>query len=168
MEETYSEGIFVGYRWYEHFGIKPLFPFGYGLSYTTFEIGQAKISKKAMAGAGDISVSADPFAKVPGRETLKISVPVKNTGSVAGAEVVQLYISDPKASVVRPVKELKGFSKVFLNPGESKEVSFAITPSSLAYFDEARHVWVAESGEFKALIGTSSSDIATSVSFMLK
>ncbi|MCI1640421.1 MAG: glycoside hydrolase family 3 C-terminal domain-containing protein [Bacteroidales bacterium] len=168
MEETYSEGIFVGYRWYEHAGIKPLFPFGYGLSYTTFEVGQAKISKKAMAGAGDISVSADPFAKVPGRETLRISVPVKNTGSVAGAEVVQLYISDPKASVVRPVKELKGFSKVFLNPGESKEVSFEITPSSLAYFDEARHVWVAEAGEFRALIGTSSSDIATSVSFMLK
>jgi beta-glucosidase len=164
-DEHYTEGIFVGYRWYEHQNIKPLFPFGYGLSYTTFEVGQAKASKKELKGAGTISVSAQPSEA---KHILKITVPVKNTGKVAGAEVLQLYISDPECSVERPVKELKGFKKVFLQPGESTDVTFEIDPSALLFFDEKGHDWVAEKGTFKALVGTSSADIKSTVEFQLK
>ena len=164
-DEHYTEGIFVGYRWYEHQSIKPLFPFGYGLSYTTFEVGQAKASGKELKGAGTVSASAKPSQP---KHTLKITVPVKNTGKVAGAEVLQLYISDPECSVERPVKELKGFKKVFLQPGESSSVTFEIDPSALSFFDEQGHDWVAEKGIFKALIGTSSADIKTTVEFQLK
>lgn len=145
----YSEGIYVGYRWYEAKNIKPQFPFGYGLSYTTFEYGQAKASSKTMGKA------------------LKIKVPVTNTGKVAGAEVVQLYIQDVEASVDRPVKELKGFEKVYLEPGETKTVEFTIDRESLSFFDADKHEWVAEPGEFKALIAASSEDIRSSVSFTL-
>lgn len=164
-DEHYTEGIFVGYRWYEHQSIKPLFPFGYGLSYTTFEVGQAKASCKELKGAGTVSASAQPSQP---KHTLKITVPVKNTGKVAGAEVLQLYISDPECSVERPVKELKGFKKVFLQPGESSSVTFEIDASALSFFDEKDHDWVAEKGIFKALIGTSSADIKTTVEFKLK
>lgn len=146
----YSEGIYVGYRWYEANDIRPQFPFGYGLSYTTFEYGQAKASSKTMGN------------------TLKIKVPVTNTGKVAGAEVVQLYIQDVEASVDRPVKELKGFEKVYLEPGDTKTVEFTIDRESLSFFDAERHEWVAEPGEFKALIAASSEDVRTVVSFVLK
>ena len=151
-QESYDEGIFVGYRWYEHKGIAPLFPFGYGLSYTTFEYGDAKLSSASMNKNGSVNVS----------------VTVKNTGNAAGAEVVQLYISDPECSVERPVKELKGFDKVFLQPGESKEVSFEINTDALSYFDAQKHEWVAEPGVFKALIGASSADIRSEAEFKLK
>ena len=146
MQETYSEGIFVGYRWFEHKSIKPVFPFGYGLSYTSFEFGEPKMKGSAAKG-------------------LTFTVPVKNTGSVAGAEVVELYISDPVCQVERPVKELKGFAKVFLNPGEEKNVTIKIGKDALSYFDASKHEWVAERGEFKALIGTSSADIRKTVEF---
>ena len=146
----YSEGIYVGYRWYEAKEVKPMFPFGHGLSYTTFEYGQPMASSKTMG------------------KTLKIKVPVTNTGSVAGAEVVQLYIHDVEASVDRPVKELKGFDKVYLEPGQTKTVEFEIDRQALSFFDADKHEWVAEPGEFKALIAASSEDIRGEVSFRLK
>ena len=145
----YSEGIYVGYRWYEANGIEPLFAFGHGLSYTTFEYGQAKISSKKF------------------KNTIKITVPVTNTGDVAGYEVVQLYISDKVASVDRPVKELKGFEKVWLEPGQAKSVEFVIDKSALCFYDEASQSWVAESGEFEALICAASDDVKSKVSFIL-
>ena len=146
----YSEGIYVGYRWYEAKEVKPMFPFGHGLSYTAFEYGQPMASSKTMG------------------KTLKIKVPVTNTGSVAGAEVVQLYIHDVEASVDRPVKELKGFDKVYLEPGQTKTVEFEIDRQALSFFDADKHEWVAEPGEFKALIAASSEDIRGEVSFRLK
>ena len=146
----YSEGIYVGYRWYEAKEVKPMFAFGHGLSYTTFEYGQPVASSKTMG------------------KTLKIKVPVTNTGSVAGAEVVQLYIHDVEASVDRPVKELKGFDKVFLEPGQTKTVEFEIDRQALSFFDADKHEWVAEPGEFKALVAASSDDIRGEISFRLK
>ena len=146
----YSEGIYVGYRWYEANNVKPMFPFGYGLSYTEFEYGQPVASSKTMG------------------KTLKIKVPVTNVGKVAGAEVVQLYINDVESSIDRPVKELKGFDKVYLEPGETKTVEFVIDREALSFFDAEKHEWVAEPGEFKALVAASSEDIRGEVSFRLK
>ena len=152
LEETYSEGIYVGYRWYEARQIAPLFPFGHGLSYTTFEYGAPKVSKSTMPAGG----------------TVTVSVPVTNTGAVAGAEVVQFYVSDPACSVDRPVKELKGFRKVFLAPGETKTVSVELNRDALCFFDADTHAWVAEPGRFDVLAGSSSADVRGSVSFELK
>lgn len=143
---NYSEGIYVGYRWNDKNNIKPLFPFGHGLSYTTFKYGKPSISSDRMATDGKIT----------------ISIPVSNTGSRTGAEVVQLYITDVKSSLPRPVKELKDFKKVSLEPNQSIEIQFEITPDKLMYFDDERHEWVAEVGDFIALIGSSSSDIKDS------
>ena len=148
----YSEGVYVGYRWYSTQEIPVQFPFGHGLSYTTFEYSNAKAAKPSMTAAG----------------TLKVSVDVANTGSVDGAEVVQLYIADPEASIDRPVKELKGFEKVFLKAGQKKTVTFEIDAEDLSYFDAEKHEWVAESGEFQALLGSSSEDLKAMVSFQLK
>ena len=146
-QADYSEGIYVGYRWYESRGIKPLFAFGHGLSYTTFEYGQAKASSRVM------------------KDKITISLPVSNTGSVAGAEVVQLYISDTESSVDRPVKELKGFEKVWLEPGQTKTVSFTLDKSAISFYDESIHGWRAESGTFEALLGSASDNILSSVRF---
>ncbi len=148
---NYSEGIYVGYRWNDKNDIKPLFPFGHGLSYTTFKYGKPSISSDRMSADGKIT----------------ISIPVSNTGSRTGAEVVQLYITDVKSSLPRPVKELKDFKKVSLKPNQSTEIQFEITPDKLMYFDDGRHEWVAEAGDFIALIGSSSSDIKDSVKFKL-
>ena len=148
-QSYYTEDIYVGYRWYEAKDIKPLFAFGHGLSYTTFEYGAAKSSSKNM------------------KNTLTITVPVTNTGSVAGAEIVQLYISDKEASVDRPVKELKGFEKVWLEPGQTKTVEFEIDRDALSFYDEATHSWVAEKGEFEAKICASSDDVRSTVAFTL-
>ncbi|MDQ8747902.1 glycoside hydrolase family 3 C-terminal domain-containing protein [Elizabethkingia miricola] len=149
---TYNEGIFVGYRWHDTKNIKPLFSFGHGLSYTTFEYGKVRADKTQMAQDGKIT----------------FTVSIKNTGKREGAEVAQLYISDLKSSVPRPVKELKGFGKINLKPGEQKEVSFTIDKSALSFFDAATHQWIAEPGEFEALVGASSSDIKTKVKFILQ
>ncbi|MCT4139973.1 glycoside hydrolase family 3 C-terminal domain-containing protein [Elizabethkingia anophelis] len=149
---TYNEGIFVGYRWHDTKNIKPLFSFGHGLSYTTFEYGKVRADKTQMAQDGKIT----------------FTVSIKNTGKREGAEVAQLYISDLKSSVPRPVKELKGFEKINLKPGEQKEVSFTIDKSALSFFDAATHQWVAEPGEFEVLVGASSSDIKTKVKFTLQ
>jgi beta-glucosidase len=149
---TYNEGIFVGYRWHDTKKIKPLFSFGHGLSYTTFEFGKAKSDKTTMSQDDKIT----------------FTFTVKNTGKKAGAEVAQLYISDLKSSLPRPTKELKGFEKVFLNPGEEKEVSITIDKAALSFFDADKHAWVAEPGDFEALIGNSSDNIKTKVKFTLK
>ncbi|MBU8884159.1 glycoside hydrolase family 3 C-terminal domain-containing protein [Kaistella sp. DKR-2] len=147
----YNEGVFVGYRWHDTKNIKPQFSFGHGLSYTSFEFGKAKADRTSMGQNDQIS----------------FTVSVKNTGKKAGAEVAQLYIRDVKSSVERPAKELKGFEKVFLNPGEQKEVTFTIDKTALSYFDAQKHDWVAEPGEFEALIGNSSDAIKTKVTFTL-
>ena len=148
----YNEGIYVGYRFTDKNKLKPTFPFGHGLSYTTFEYGKAGIDKAE--GSKD-----DEFT---------VTVPVTNTGDRTGKEVVQLYISDKKSSVDRPVKELKGFSKVELAPGETKEVSITVKGSDLGYFDAAKHAWVVEPGVFEALVGTSSGDIRAKTKFNIR
>lgn len=148
----YNEGIFVGYRWTDRQKkVQPLFSFGHGLSYTTFEYGKPVVDKREM--------KAD--------EQLTVTVPVKNTGSREGKEVVQLYIRDKKSSVERPVKELKGFCKVSLKPGEEKEVSFTIDRSALSYFDAGSHQWMAEPGAFEAIVAASATDIRGRVEFKL-
>ena len=144
VDQYYTEGIFVGYRWYDTKGVKPLFAFGHGLSYTSFEYGEATLKGS------------------------KVSVSVRNSGSVAGAEVVQMYISDVESSVERPAKELKGFKKVFLEPGESVKVTFEIPDEALSFFDADAHAWKVEPGEFVAHIGSASDDIRTSVKFYRK
>lgn len=152
VDQKYNEGIFVGYRWADKEKTKPLFSFGHGLSYTTFAYGKAVADKKVMGQD----------------ETLTITLPVTNTGSREGSEVIQLYISDLKSSLPRPVKELKGFSKVKLAPGETREVTFTIGKEALSFFDDTRHEWVAEPGKFEAWIGASSTDIRNKVAFKLK
>jgi beta-glucosidase len=147
----YNEGIFVGYRWHDKQNIKPLFSFGHGLSYTTFEYGKVTADKKEMASSDKIT----------------FTVNIKNNGNRKGSEVVQLYISDLKSSLPRPVKELKGFEKVSLNPGETKTVSFTVDSSALSFFDAHKHAWVAEPGDFDAIIGASSTDIKSKVGFKL-
>jgi len=149
---TYNEGVFVGYRWHDTKNIKPLFSFGHGLSYTTFEYGKVRADKTQITQDG----------------TITFTVSIKNTGKREGAEVAQLYISDLKSSVPRPLKELKGFEKINLKPGEQKEVSFTIDKSALSFFDASKHQWVAEPGEFEALVGASSTDIKTKVKFTLQ
>lgn len=152
QEVRYNEGILVGYRWHDTKKIKPLFSFGHGLSYTTFEYGKATADKKEMTA----------------NDKITFNVSVKNTGAREGSEVVQLYISDLKSSVLRPTKELKGFEKIKLNPGEEKTVSFTIDKEALSYFDADKHEWVAEPGDFEAVIGASSTDIRSKVRFKLK
>lgn len=148
-DEHYNEGILVGYRWHDTKKIPPLFAFGHGLSYTSFEFGKVKADKEAITGEDKVT----------------FTVTVTNTGKLEGAEVVQLYLSDPKCSVKRPVKELKGFSKVFLQPGETKNVSFEISKDDLSYFDTGNHKWTVEPGEFKVHIGAASDDIRSSATF---
>lgn len=152
VDQKYNEGIFVGYRWADKEKTKPLFSFGHGLSYTTFAYGKAVADKKVMGQD----------------ETLTITLPVTNTGCREGSEVIQLYISDLKSSLPRPVKELKGFSKIKLAPGETREVTFTIGKEALSFFDDTRHEWVAEPGKFEAWIGASSTDIRNKVAFKLK
>ena len=148
----YKEDILVGYRWHDTKKIPTLFPFGHGLSYTTFSYGKATLSSSSLTADGSITVT----------------VPVRNSGDRPGKEVVQLYIGDNKSSLPRPKKELKAFGKIALNPGEEKTVTFTITPDDLKYFDDARHEWVAEPGKFTLYIGASSADIRTQASFTLK
>ena len=151
-EVEYTEGLFVGYRWTDKKKIKPLFPFGHGLSYTTFDYGKVSADKKQMASDDKIT----------------FSVKIKNTGKRDGQEIVQLYINDVKSTLERPEKELKGFEKVALKAGEEKTVNFTIDKSALSYFDDKKHDWVAEPGDFEAIIGASSSDIRSKVKFELK
>jgi len=146
----YGEGIFVGYRYYDAKGIGPLFPFGHGLSYTSFEYGDLRVSETVKPG-----------------EPVSVSVTVKNTGDRAGKEVVQLYVRDMASSLPRPVKELKRFAKISLQPGESQTVRFELDSRALSFYDPERKAWVAEPGDFEVLIGSSSRDIRAVAAFKL-
>ncbi|WP_373719345.1 glycoside hydrolase family 3 C-terminal domain-containing protein [Bacteroides heparinolyticus] len=153
IDIRYNEGIFVGYRWADkQKKVKPLFPFGHGLSYTTFEYGKPTVNSKVMTAGG----------------TLTVKVTVSNTGAREGQEVVQLYISDKKSSLPRPVKELKGFRKIKLASGETCEVTFCIDREALSFFDDTKHAWVAEPGRFEAVIASSAADVRGVVPFELK
>jgi beta-glucosidase len=141
----YGEGIFVGYRHYEQRHLQPLFPFGHGLSYTTFAY-------------RDLNVQVQP-GPTGQASAAHVSLTVENTGSRPGAEVVQLYVSDKAASLPRPPKELKGFVRVQLNPGESQPVVFTLDQRAFAFYDPLQSDWVVEPGEFEILVGASSADI---------
>jgi beta-glucosidase len=147
----YGEGLFVGYRYYDKKKIAPLFPFGFGLSYTTFSYSPLSLSAQQIG-------PDDP---------LQVSVDITNTGERAGKEVVQLYIRDEQAHLQRPEKELKGFAKVQLEPGERKTVTLTLARDALAYYDDLAHEWVAEAGAFEVLVGASSRDIRATVAFTL-
>lgn len=147
---TYSEGIYVGYRYFDTFKIKPAYEFGYGLSYTTFNF-------------SDIKISSNNF-----KEELFITVDVKNTGNVAGKEVAQLYLSAPKGSVDKPEKELKAFVKTkLLQPGETQTIYFKLSPKDLASFVENQCAWIADKGTYKVLVGNSSRGIQQTSLFTL-
>jgi beta-glucosidase len=164
IDEEYKEGIFVGYRWTDRLQANhkaqnsklktqsPLFAFGHGLSYTTFKLGKMTADKTSMTEGDEIT----------------FTIPVTNTGKMAGAETVQLYISDVEASVERPVKELKAFQKVFLQPGETRQVSLTIDKRALSFYDEANSQWKAEPGKFEALAGIASDKIVSRCSFILR
>lgn len=152
IDETYSEGVYVGYRWTEAKHIRPLFAFGHGLGYTTFKLSDLRLSSSTLTAA----------------DSLTVTVNVRNTGRRAGAETVQLYIHDDKCSVDRPVKELKGFAKVALQPGESKDVKIVIGRDALSFYDEKQGAWKAEPGTFTALVGNASDNIVLKRSFILK
>ena len=139
----YREGIYVGYKYYDTANKAVRFPFGHGLSYTTFEY-------------SDVNVSAD---KIKDTDSVTVSFRIKNTGAVDGAEIAQLYVSDVESTIYRPVKELKGFRKVFLKAGEEKEVSITLDKRAFAYYNVKLHDWHVESGDFKILVGASSRDI---------
>jgi beta-glucosidase len=139
----YSEGVFIGYRWFEQQKKLPTFAFGHGLSYTSFELSNINLSSQ----------------QISANEELVVSALVTNTGKVAGAEVVQLYLHDKEASVTRPLKELKGFSKVYLAPGESKKISISLTKRDLSFWDVNSNDWLAESGEFYVYLGVALNDI---------
>ena len=146
----YDEGIFLGYRWHEKMDIKPLFAFGHGLSYTDFEYGDVTLSSKKIRG---------------GKITVK--VPVTNVGQVAGSEVVQVYVHDCEASVEMPQKQLKGFDKVYLEPGQTKTVSIELGPDAFRFFDEESMDWKTEPGDFEILVGSASDNISKTVTVRL-
>lgn len=139
----YREGLFVGYKHYDKTEIKPLFPFGYGLSYTSFEYSELTVDKKTFLD----------------NENVEVTVKMKNTGERPGKEILQLYIRDVESSVIRPYKELKGFEKVFLKPGEEKLIAFTLNKRAFAYYNTDIKDWYVESGDFEILIGKSSQDI---------
>lgn len=138
----YAEGVFIGYRYYTSMNKQPLFPFGFGLTYTTFSFSNLEVSPKTASSDGNITVSFD----------------VTNTGQREGADVAQLYVGDPSAKIKRPVKELKGFKKVRLNPGEKKHVSLTLDRRALAYWDVNSNDWRVDPGQFTVYVGDSSAD----------
>ena len=142
-EVRYGEGLLIGYRWYDAHGLEVAYPFGHGLSYTTFD-------------CSDLRVAVLEDGEAP---RVAVTVTVANTGARAGAEVVQVYVRDPVASVYRPVQELRGFSKVMLEPGERREVSIELDARAFAYWHGARREWTVEGGDFVVAVGTSSRDI---------
>ena len=152
IDEEYKEDIYVGYRWADKNRIKPLFAFGHGLSYTTFRMDGATADKREIA--------AD--------DSLSFTVSVTNTGQMAGATTIQLYVADKKCSLPRPEKELKAFKKVFLQPGEQRDVRLTIGRSALSFFDDRTQQWTAEPGDFEALLGFSAGDLKSKLKFKLK
>ena len=152
LKVNYEEDILVGYRWFDTKGLPVVYPFGYGLSYTTFNYSNLNTDKKTYDQA----------------DTIQATFTLTNTGDREGAEVAQLYVSDPVCSVMRPVKELKGFKKVFLKPGESRRITLDIPVSSLAFYSEAQSQFVVEPGEFILKLGASVSDIKQRISVEVK
>lgn len=152
LPEYYPEGIFIGYRHHEKNKIEPLFPFGHGLSYTEFEYGDLKLSAMSMDE----------------NETIEVSFTVTNIGERKGKEIVQLYIADLVSSLPRPVKELKGYEKVELEPNESKEITLLISGEALQFYDELSRNWVAEAGNFEVMIGASTQDVRLRGEFALR
>jgi len=147
---TYEEGIYIGYRYYETYGVKPVYEFGYGLSYTSFEYGKLSLSSQKFSG--EVSVTLD----------------VKNAGKVAGKEIVQLYIAAPAQKLDKPAVELKAFAKTrLLSPGESQTLTFVLKPRQLASFDPVIASWIAEAGKYEVRVGASSKDIRQMASFLL-
>ncbi len=143
FDVKYDEGVFIGYRWFEKNNIEPLYPFGYGLSYTNFEYTDLRVSKTQFREDEEVTVSFT----------------VKNNGNIAGAEIAQLYICDTDSELPRPLKELKGFEKITLQPGESKEVTFVLSKKDFSYWKPALRNWYAEPGKFIIMAGSSSNDI---------
>ena len=152
IESLYTEGVFIGYRWFEQQNIKPTFSFGHGLSYTNFALSDIALSSFNISHGEEITVTAM----------------VKNTGKVAGAEVVQLYLHDVKSSVDRPTKELKGFAKVYLAPGESQRINISLNTRDLSFWDVKTNDWLAEPGEFEVQLGTSLDKIHLTKRFNFK
>jgi beta-glucosidase len=150
-EINYKEGVFVGYRYFDEKGLEPLFPFGYGLGYTSFSYGKPTLNNSSIHAGDPVTVSLD----------------VTNTGKRAGSEVVQLYVHQDHCSVPRPPKELKGFQKIFLKPGETRTVKFTLDKRSFAYFSEKKKDWVVEPGKFELLIGRSSRNIRRTASLTM-
>ena len=153
----YEEGLLVGYRWFDSKEIEPLFPFGHGLSYTTFEYANLKVAEPSDAPPGG--------AKGP---VAVVQVEVKNSGSRAGAEVVQVYVHPVAPRLPRPPQELKGFARVFLKPGEAKTVAVSLGADAFAFYDPAKKAWAAEAGEFRVRVGGSSRLIRSEAPFTLK
>jgi beta-glucosidase len=140
----YKEGLMVGYRYFDTKNVEPLFPFGFGLSYTTFALSNVKVK--------------------PGKnDAVEVSVTVKNTGTTAGAEVVQLYVKDLKPKMVRPEKELKAFARVQLAAGEQKKVVLKLDHSSFTYYDDVKNRWMRSAGGYELIIGTSSRNVITAI-----
>ncbi len=152
LQVEYAEGIYVGYRYFDKQKVEPLFPFGYGLSYTRFDYSDLKVSPKQVS---------------PGKP-VEVSLSVRNSGSRAGAEVVELYVHDGHSSVDRPIKELKGFSRINLAPGEIKDVHFTLDRSAMAFYSTVKKDWATEPGQFDVLVGPSSRDIRLKRSFNLE
>ncbi len=152
VSSEHRESVYLGYRYYDAAKKDVLFPFGFGLSYTTFEYSDLKLNKKTMQDTSTVAVTFN----------------VKNTGEVAGAEVVQLYVSDKESTIFRPVQELKGFQKVWLEPGETKEVSITLDKRAFAFFNVNTNDWCVESGKFDILVGASSRDIKLQATLTVK
>jgi len=152
LKMNYEEDILVGYRWFESKGIQPLFPFGYGLSYTTFAFENATTDKKKYCKNDNVTVTCM----------------LKNNGKRAGAEVAQLYVSQPACSVFRPKKELKAFQKVFLNASEQKVIQLKLKVEDLAFYSEKTKSWIVEPGEFVLHLGTSCSDITSTMTILVR
>jgi beta-glucosidase len=151
LHVEYAEGIYVGYRGFDKRKLEPLFPFGFGLSYTTFEYSGLRVSTPTVRKG----------------KAAKVSLLVRNGGKRAGAEVVQLYLRDPESTLDRPKMELKGFRRVILRPGQTETVTFTLDESAMSFFDPGKQDWVAEPGAFEVLIGASARDIRLRGAFRL-
>jgi beta-glucosidase len=165
----YTEGLFVGYRGYEKHHITPQYPFGFGLSYTTFSYSDLDVGGSSQNQSGNELGSSEGAKGNASQDhpLVKVSFTVTNTGKSAGAEIVQLYVGEQSPMVPRPIKELKGFQKVFLRSGESKRVTLDLDQRSFAFFDPGKHQWVAEAGKYNILVGASSQDIQLNGQFAL-
>ena len=148
----YAEGIYVGYRYFDTKNVEPQFPFGFGLSYTTFEYSGLKVTP----------------GKANGKEPVQVSLKVRNSGSRAGAEIVELYVHDGHSKIDRPVHELKGFQRVEVKPGETKTVQFTLDRAALSYWNSPTKAWQADPGAFEVQVGASSRDIRLRAPLTLK